>query len=310
MNTVQGPPPLESVGLVGLGTMGSAIATRLLEQGVRLVIHDIDDAAVARVQTATDGDVHVARDLEDLGARCTIVLCSLAHPDILRQAVTGSGGLHTRLAPGSIVVDVSTSGPEVVRQCDAVLAQRGSHMVDATIGRGPAAALRGELVLMLGGSTANLDRVEPIIRMLAAKVVRCGELGTAQVIKLANNLVACANLAVLAEAYQFVKANGADPNLLLDVMRGTYADSFQLQHSVATKAVSGNFDIVFRLELAMKDMQLVADAAQASHLDGGLSQAALKWYLDAVEQGHGKLDWSAVMLVAEPGLRTSATAGV
>ncbi len=298
----------ESVGLVGLGTMGGAIAIRLLEQGIDLTVFDVDPGSVARLRSATPKPVQVAASLEDLASRCTLVMCSLAHPDILTSAVIGPGGLHAKLARGSIVIDLSTSGPDVVKRCGAVLEHGGSQMVDATIGRGPSAALRGELVLMLGGTDAALDRIEPLIRMLAAKIVRCGPLGSAQVIKLANNLVACANLAVIAEAYQFVKAHGADPRLLLDVMRGTYADSFQLQNSVAAKAANGNFDIVFRLDLAAKDMQLARDAARACGLDGALSGAALKWYTDAVEAGHGKLDWSAVMLVAEPTLQANRVA--
>lgn len=297
----------EAVGLVGLGTMGGAIAVRLLEQGVDLAVFDIAPGSIERLRAGTGKEFRVATSLEDLASRCTVVLCSLAHPDILIDAVTGPNGLHATLAPGCVVVDLSTSGPEVVKRCDAVLRQRGSEMVDATIGRGPAAALRGELVLMLGGTDGAVDRIEPVIDLLAAKVVRCGPLGSAQVIKLANNLVACANLAAIAEAYQFVKAHGADPRQLLDVMQGTYADSFQLQHSVATKAIDGNFDIVFRLDLAAKDMQLASDAARARGLDGALSGAALKWYADAVQEGHGKLDWSAVMLVAEPALMLKRT---
>ena len=309
MNSVPTHPASEKIGLIGLGTMGGAIAVRLLAQGVDLLVHDVDPQAVARVVEASKREVAVAKGLDDLASRCSIVLCSLAHPEILRQIVAGTSGLHRHLSPGSVVVDLSTSGPQVVRDCDAVLAQRGSHMVDATIGRGPAAALRGELVLMLGGAPSDLDRVEPVIRLLAAKVVRCGGIGSAQVIKLANNLVACANLAAIAEAYQFVKESGADPKLLMEVMSGTYADSFQLQHSVLTKALRANFDIVFRLDLAAKDMELVATAAEAVGLTGAMSHAALSWYDQAVAQGHGKLDWSAVMLVADAHLKESASGG-
>jgi 3-hydroxyisobutyrate dehydrogenase-like beta-hydroxyacid dehydrogenase len=298
---------LPPVGLIGLGTMGGAIAVRLLEQGVDLTVYDIDAASIARLRAATSTPVKVADSLEDLGRRSTIVLCSLAHPDILVEAITGPAGLHKGLARGSIVVDTSTSGPDVARRCGEFLAGMGCEMADATIGRGPAAALRGELVLMLGGSDATLDRIEPVIRMLAAKVVRCGGLGAAQVIKLANNLVACANLAVIAEAYRFVREQGADPRLLLEVMQGTYADSFQLQKSVAGKAAAGDFEIVFRLDLAAKDVRLICDAAAAKGLEPGIGAATLGWYDAAVAAGHGKIDWSAVMLVADPSLAPSTT---
>lgn len=299
----------ESVGLVGLGTMGGAIAVRLLEQGINLTVHDVNPDAVERLRSRTTKPVKVAGTLEDLAAQCSIILCSLAHPDILTKVVVGPGGLHARLASGSVVVDLSTSGPEVVRRCGETLKRSGIEMVDATIGRGPAAALRGDLVLMLGGAAKTLDRIDPLVRLLAGKVVRCGPLGAAQVIKLANNLVACANLAVIAEAYQLVKSQGGDPNLLLNVMQGTYADSFQLQHSVSSKALSGDFEnIVFRLDLATKDVQLARDAARAGGHEGRISEAVRKWYSDAVSAGYGGLDWAAVMLVADSGLQKKKSA--
>jgi 3-hydroxyisobutyrate dehydrogenase-like beta-hydroxyacid dehydrogenase len=298
----------DSIGLVGLGTMGGAIATRLLAQGIPLTVFDVDASAIDRLRANSGKAVQTAASLQDLARRCSIVLCCLAHPDILRKVVAGTDGLRTGLSRGSIVIDLSTSGPQAVRDCAAVLERTGAQMVDATIGRGPAAALKGQLVLMLGGTPAALDRIEPIIRLLAAKIVRCGPLGSAQVLKLANNLVACANLAVIAEAYRFVRQQGVDPALLIEIMQGTYADSFQLQNSVVTKAMAGDFDIVFRLELAAKDVRLIAEAIRDGGADSSISQATLDWYDAAVRAGHGAVDWSAVMLVADPALQSAATA--
>ena len=130
----------ESVGLVGLGTMGGAVAVRLLAQGVDVRLFDVDPNAVKRVRAETSRPIEVAKNLEDVARHCSIVLCSLAHPDVLLEVVTGTNGLHQHLQPGSIVVDLSTSGPDVVKRCGSVLEKSDCQMVDITIGRGPAAA--------------------------------------------------------------------------------------------------------------------------------------------------------------------------
>jgi 3-hydroxyisobutyrate dehydrogenase-like beta-hydroxyacid dehydrogenase len=296
----------ETVGLIGLGTMGSAIAARLVAQGQLLTIFDVDDAAMQRVLKSAP-QAHCATSIEDVARRCSIVLCSLAHPDILADVVTGPAGLRNYLAPNSIVVDVSTSGPSAVQKCEAQLRGAGCSMVDAAIARGPAAALRGELIFMVGGDADPISRVEPVLNHLAVRIVRCGPLGSGQAIKLANNLVACANLAVIAEAYDLAKSHGCDPKLLLSIMQGTYADSFQLQHSINNKAIEGNFDIVFRLDLAAKDMELARQALLAKKQRSAFSGAALEWFDAAISSGYGKLDWSAVLAVAEPSLTELTT---
>jgi 3-hydroxyisobutyrate dehydrogenase-like beta-hydroxyacid dehydrogenase len=296
----------EAVGLIGLGTMGSAIATRLVAQGQTLTIFDVDDAAMQRVLKDAP-QAHRAKSIQEVASRCSIVLCSLAHPDIVTEVVTGAKGLRNYLSPNSIVVDVSTSGPGAVQKCGAQLREAGCGMVDAAIARGPAAALRGELIFMVGGDNDYIGRIEPVLNHLAARIVRCGPLGSGQAIKLANNLVACANLAVIAEAYDLAKSHGCDPKLLLSIMQGTYADSFQLQHSVNNKAIEGNFDIVFRLDLAAKDMELARQALVEKKQRSAFSGAALEWFDAAISSGYGKLDWSAVLAVAEPTLVESVT---
>lgn len=292
------------VGLVGLGTMGSAVARRLIEQGHQLHVYDSSAEAIARLRESVP-HVQTAASLVELAGQVSMVITSLPHPDILtKEVVGGPDGILKHLQPGAMVVDISTSGPRAVQECGQLLSEKGIRMVDAPLGKGPPAALRGDLTIMLGGEAADRTRAEAIMSDVASRVFHCGELGAGQVIKLANNLVACSNLAVLAEAYSFTKSQGASVDALLAIMQGTYADSYQLKHSILEKALQGDFDIVFRLDLAAKDVRLTRDAEPGARQGPSVSEATLRWYAHAIEAGYGPLDWSAVMLLADSGLQT------
>lgn len=287
------------IGFVGLGAMGTPMALQLAAGPFDLMIYDLDRTAVAQV---TAEGAKAAPDLGSLAEHAEVVICMLPHPDVLREVVLGEVGLIQGLRAGSVVVDMSTSGPEVVRECAELLAQRGVEMIDAPVGKGPWAAAKGELTILTGGDRAVCDRMEPILRHLGSEVHYCGPLGSGQVLKLANNLVACANMAALTEAYSLAVREGADPAILTAMMPHTSADSWQLRHTLIEKVLAGDLTPMFKLGLAAKDMRLVTALGEkaGSRLDCARSTQAL--YDEAEARGLGDFDWGAVLLVDHPEL--------
>jgi 3-hydroxyisobutyrate dehydrogenase-like beta-hydroxyacid dehydrogenase len=172
------------------------MARRIQGQGVNLTVYDIDPAAVRRL---TDMGAHAAASIRELGERSDIVMLSLPHPSVLKEVALGTEGLIHVLAPGSIVCDTSTNGRDAVLEVGAELAEKGIRMVEGPIGKGPWAAERGELTIMMGRDREALREVEFVFRHIASELYHCGPLGPGQVLKLANNLASCANLAVAAE---------------------------------------------------------------------------------------------------------------
>jgi 3-hydroxyisobutyrate dehydrogenase-like beta-hydroxyacid dehydrogenase len=289
------------VGWIGLGDLGGAMARRIQSQGVSLAVYDIDAQAVRRL---TEIGAQAAGSIRELAERSDIVMLSLPHPTVLEEVVLGVDGLVHALAPGSIVCDTSTNGRDAVVQAGARLAEKGIRMVEGPIGKGPWAAERGELTIMMGGDRETLREIEFLFRLIGNELYYCGPLGAGQVVKVANNLASCANLAVAAEAYALAAAGGADLDVVTRVMPQTAADSWQLRNGVIDRAHRrGDFAPVFKLKLARKDLQLAAAMLRTLGLPSACAEGALAWY----DQGHGAgyddLDQSAVLLTTNPELR-------
>jgi 3-hydroxyisobutyrate dehydrogenase len=291
------------VGWIGLGDLGGAMARRIQTHGVQLTVHDIDPQAVRRL---TDLGARPAASIGKLAERSDVVMLSLPHPDVLREVALGEGGLIHRLAAGSIVCDTSTNGREAVVEVGERLATKGIRMVEAPIGKGPWAAEKGDLTIMMGGDRATLGEIEFLFKIVGSELYHCGPLGAGQVVKVANNLASCANLAVAAEAYALAAAGGADLGVLTQIMPRTAADSWHLRNTVIDKIVERHdFSPVFKLKLARKDLRLAVAMAEGLGLPSTCAQGALAWYDKGSAAGHDDLDQSAIMLTTNPELKRS-----
>jgi 3-hydroxyisobutyrate dehydrogenase-like beta-hydroxyacid dehydrogenase len=287
------------IGFIGLGAMGRPMAEQILGKHGSLGVYDVDQGAVEAL--VAQGAVAAATP-QALGQRSDVVITMLPHPDVLETVALGTDGLVHGMAAGATLIDMSTNGLEAVRAVGAALAERGIKMVDAPVGKGPWAAEKGDLTILMGGAAADCRAVEWVVGMMGSKTYYCGPLGAGQVVKLANNLASCANMAVLAEAYALAKAGGADLAVLAEVMPQTSADSWQLRQTLNGKVLKGDFSPMFKLALALKDMRLIVAMAEALGSPIGCGKATLDWYAKGAKAGHGELDWGAIMLTANPEL--------
>lgn len=200
-------------------------------------------------------------------------------------------------------VPTTTNGLAAVKAAAAALEPRGVRVMDAPVGKGPWAAETGELTILMGGDAATCEAARPVLSLVGSTLHHCGPLGAGQVMKLANNLASCANIAVLAEAYALAKAGGADPAVLAELMPQTSADSWHARHTLNGKVLKGDFDPMFKLKLAAKDMRLIVEMARDLGMPSSCTEGALDWYEKGEAAGHGELDWGAVMLVTNPELK-------
>ncbi|NEE03334.1 NAD(P)-dependent oxidoreductase [Phytoactinopolyspora halotolerans] len=285
------------IGFIGLGTMGRPMAGQILAAGYELTVYDVAPTAVADLR---DAGARAAASPREVAAASDVVICMLTHPDVVREVLLGADGVAHGVRPGAIVIDMSTSGPDVVRECAEALADRGARVIDAPVGKGPWAAEKGDLTILAGGEADVIGRAEAVLRCVGSEIHHCGPLGSGQVIKLANNLVSCANIAILAEAYALTRRAGADTDVLVKVMSHTSADSWQLRNTLIAKVLKGDLSPMFKLGLATKDMRLLEDLAGRLSAPFGCGRSALDWYERAEEKGMTDQDWGAVILVDEP----------
>ena len=284
---------LNTIGFVGLGTMGRPMARNLVAAGHELVVlcrNERHHAAAAEVGARA---VDRVDELAEMDAVLSIVQDS---PDVLALAL-GENGLLARLRPGSLYIDLSTIRPDAARSVHEVAAQHGIDFLDAPVSGGEAAAIEGTLAIMVGGHATAVERARPILSALGSAIVHVGGPGTGQVVKAANQLVVAGNLQVLAEAVAFLEAHHTDLSAALEVIGSGLAGSTVLLRK-RESVLAGEYAPGFRLDLHHKDLGIVADAARKHAL--GLPTTAIVLALVAilVRRGDGNLDHSALVALS------------
>jgi 3-hydroxyisobutyrate dehydrogenase-like beta-hydroxyacid dehydrogenase len=291
--------PQTRIGFIGLGLMGGGMAMNILKKHGQLNVCDLDERALAPLLEA--GAVRMDSP-RALGAASDIVLTSLPDPAISKRVVLGAEGLIEGLAAGSTVIGMSTDGIETVREIQAALAARQIRFVDCPVGKGPTAAVAGELQLFAAGDRETCDSLRWLLSMIGSKIDYCGPIGAGQAIKLANNLLSCGYGALISEAYAMAKKAGADLNIFCEALPQTAANSWPLQNVFVAKAFKGDFTPYFRLSAAHKDYKLVIAMADALGTPSHAARAVLDYYTAAANAGHGDRDFGAIALVNNPEL--------
>lgn len=206
--------------MIGLGNMGGRIARRIRDARMPVVGFDVDaeHAANAGVPTATS--IRAAVD------EAEIVLFSLPDSSVVEAVVYGEDGVLASCRPGQVVVDLSTAAPSSTAKIHADFAAKGVEFVDAGISGGAAAAERGSLTIMAGGSPAALETVRPVLETAASRIYHMGAPGSGHIAKLLNNFLNGISLAATSEAMVAARRAGLDLAQFLDVVNNSSGVNF------------------------------------------------------------------------------------
>jgi len=246
-------------GFVGVGRMGGPMTTRLLDAGHRVVVFDTSDAAVEAL--VKRGAVR-AKTAAEVADAATVVFLSLPNPEIVQNVALGRDGVieGTKVKR---VVDFSTIGPRTAGIVAKGLAARGIVYADAPVSGGVAGATKGTLAVMVACPKAVFEELEPVLKTFG-KVFHLGETaGQAQTMKLANNLLAAAAIAVSSEAMVMGVKAGLDPKLMLEVLNAGTGRNSATQDKFPRAILPGTFDFGFATGLSYKDVRLCIDEAEA-----------------------------------------------
>lgn len=281
-----------TVGIVGVGTMGSAMA-EVLRPHHRLVVRDLDDAAAERQQAA--GAVVAARS-DELADRADVVLLSLPGPEDVRDVVEGGAGLLAADSVPVVIVDLSTVDPTTTRAMAGVAAGRGAGYLDAPVLGRPHRC--GAWTLPVGGPADLLTRVEPVLRPLASSIRRVGDHGSGNIVKLLNNLMFGAINAITAETMAAAGRLGLDPEVYWTTLADSGAASVSnLFREIAPKMVAADWSPAFTIDLLAKDNRLAVDMIEQLGLEPGVAGAVVELNTSGQAAGLGRVDTSALVRV-------------
>lgn len=278
----------ESIGIVGLGRMGRAMADRLAAEGFAV-------AGWNRSTLAPENDpgVPVLLDLADLLARADILILSLfddaAVADMLEK-ILGTGVDLT----GKLVVDTSTVGPDVLRAVADRFAARGARLVDSPISGGPDMIRAGKAGLYLGGEEADVARFRSVAEVLGQRVLPIGPLGDGATAKILNNMMLVSYWQILKETVLVGKAAGLDPHQVLTLIAGSPGATPAMQSRLSV--LLGESDAVgFTLSGAAKDGAVARRLAETLAVDTPALAAGLESFLDAEAKGLGEADLATMV---------------
>jgi 3-hydroxyisobutyrate dehydrogenase len=241
-----------AVGYIGLGSMGGALALRL-QLSEQLTVHDMNPAAVQKLVAQ---GARAADGLAELAAECDTVMLCLPTSQHVEDLLYGRGDLARHLRPGSIVIDQTTGDPSITRALAERLRGAGVAMLDAPVSGGPVGAQAGTIAIMVGGSVEDYARIEPLLNKISPNVVRAGDIGTGNVIKLANNMLSAAQRFVAMEAVALAVKNGVDADRAVEIINKGSGRNFFTELMFQKHIVSGNLPSGFTLGLLHKDVRL------------------------------------------------------
>ncbi|MGW6461232.1 NAD(P)-dependent oxidoreductase [Streptomyces sp. NPDC055078] len=285
------------VAVLGLGTMGAGLATRLLDQGIRVrVWNRTAERAEPLARAGAFAAAHPADAVEGTSA----AICTVADGDALTAVLRGPDGVLAQGPyPGALVCAGTVAPDEVVR-----LAEDTGSVLDVGMLGNREHARTGELRLFVGGEERVFTAGLPLLELLGKQVVHLGALGSGMRMKLLLNLLMGIEVQALAEAVELAAATGLDRELALTTIAGSGFASPVMAFK-SRRLAAGRFDQPdFRLRLMAKDLLLAADQAADAGLVLPLATAAARTHVRATELGHGDEDCVAVSHALTPNAGT------
>ena len=269
----------EKIAFIGVGRMGSCMVARLIAAGHELTIYDPVASALAPLAAL---GARVASSTADAAASSSVAMASVPGPADARETARTVGDS----SAVKVFVDLSTSGPAAAQAIAAMLAARGIAAIDAPVSGGVKGAAAGKLSIMASGPALALVRVRPLLEVLG-KVYQLGEKpGLGQTVKLANNLMSAASLAIAAEALAMGVKAGVDPAAMLDVLNASSGRNSATQDKIPKHVLNRKFDFGFSNALSFKDARLCLDEAEALGVPMVVG-AAVRQMLSITHQMHG-----------------------
>jgi 3-hydroxyisobutyrate dehydrogenase-like beta-hydroxyacid dehydrogenase len=284
----------DRIGFIGLGNMGLPMATNIASSGRQLIAFDTRPDALAAF--CAKGAI-AAKSAVEVADRAATVLISLPTPDVVKSVVLADGGL----AQGSAVdciVDLSTTGPSVAKELAAALKVRGITWVDAPVSGGVGGACAATLAVMVSGSPNAVDRVTPILETIGRVIPIGTEPGLGQTMKLVNNMIAGAALAITAEAMAMGAKAGIDPNVMVEVLNAGSGRNTATLDKFPKSVLSGQYDYGFAAALMLKDATLFMSEAEAMGLSLRTAAAVRQLWFET-RQELGDVDFTAIAQLLE-----------
>jgi putative dehydrogenase len=283
---------LRTLGVIGLGSMGLGAACCAVRHGTPTWGHDPRAEAVAELVRAGGLGVQSVAEIAD---NCNVVLILVVNAAQTETVLFGQAGLAERLQPGSVVITSATVDPALPPVWERRLAERGLWLIDGPVSGGAIKAAAGQMTVMASGRPEAFDAAGDLFNAFASKVYRLGDhAGVGSTVKMVNQHLAGVHIATACEALALGIKAGADPEQLYEVIRNAAGNSWMFENRVP-HILAGDYTPLSAVNIFVKDLGIVLDAARALKFPLPLAAAAHQLYLSTAAMGLGGEDDSAVV---------------
>ena len=283
------------VGYIGLGLMGKSMARNILKAGYPLVVHNRSRAAVDEL--VIEG-AQPAFSPSEVASQVDILFTNLPDSPDVELVALGKYGVIEGAHTGLVFVDNSTIKPASARKIAGELGKKGIECLDAPVSGGDIGARDGTLTIMVGGPEQALKKVMPVLNVIGRSITHVGESGAGQITKAANQIMVAAQMVAMGELLIFAKKAGADPQKVVEAIRGGAAQCWTLDVK-PPRLFEGNRQPGFKAYMQAKDLGIVVDTAQQYGAPIPSAGLHAQLFNAMLQMGMENLDNSAVVGVIE-----------
>ena len=289
------------VAFLGLGIMGRPMATNLVKAGHEVTVWN-------RTAGKTVDGAGVAATPAEAAANAEVVWISVSDTEAVNEILFSPSGVATSLREGMVVVDSSTISPFATREFAERVRQHGAEYLDAPVTGSKIGAENAQIIFIVGGDAALVERLQPLFRAMGKEVKHMGEVGMGQAAKLAMNLMIALIYEGFAEALVLSRKLGVDSKRLLDLIQASMVRSGVVDYK-APFVLNRDFSPNFPLRLMHKDLRLMLEAARELRVKLPATETVEEIYDVAAEEGHSDEDYAATLVLLEKwaGIETGST---
>ena len=257
------------------------------------------DKDLKRLDVWDQDGVTVAKDLRDLAIGSEVVLTCLPTSNEVKSIVLGENGISRYLAPGSLIVDMTSGDPAVTREISELILKNKIEFIDAPVSGGPRGAQEGTIAIMVGGSHAQFERVNNVLSYISHNIIHAGRIGSGHSIKLGNNLLNLICRMGTLEVISMLVREGVAPDMAVDIIQKSSGRNYATEITLPDNILSGKMNQGFSTAMMEKDSSLALQIGAKHELDMALGKVAQTMLERTIDKYGLNADMSAVASLFE-----------
>ncbi len=290
------------IGMIGLGHMGSEMAKNLLKAGHTLMVHDISAEAV---ECLVEAGAVAAPSIKAMASGSDVVITMVQTSQQVHDLCLQPDGIFNHAGKGLLYIDSSSIDVAMTRQLHEEAAKHHIEMLDAPVSGGVAGAEAAELTFMAGGEAGVFERAKPLLQCMGKKIIHAGSGGSGQAAKICNNLILGISMIAVSEAFTLADKLGLDQRKFFEISSNASGQCWAMVNNCPAPDIldgfpsSNDYQAGFMAKMMLKDLRLAHHAAEAVDSAIPLGAMATELYELFVNQGHGEMDFSAIIKLIE-----------